>query len=246
MDWTTLRQLLYRQLHLDSSTVATAVKDDVGVAICEAIKFNRSDSYWFNMARGFITSKNGDYAYPLPTGFMSLIGPVYYTPAGSVDETRYQLQEATVDEIESQKFIGNDYNVLPRPGHARTYAVDMADMRLLTSPSSSADGDIFEFRYQIDPGTPRYRYSGSAWAFYEPDNETAISDTSTYTNIWFQDALDLTMWRALYYLWSSIYGGTEEATMKANLALQSWLEVKNKLRAETAKRMSKRMVRKYI
>lgn len=241
-----MRQTLYRHLHQDSSTVPQAVKDDVGIAICEALKFNRKNLYYFNEKRAELATKEDEYAYDLPSDFLGFVGGVYYTPSGSDGSFRFQLKEATTDEVESYRFSGNDYNSFATSGRPLLYSVDMVGKRLIVAPVCSTSDEKIEFRYLSDLGSPRYRYASSAWAFYEGDTENAIADTSTYTNAWFTEAFDLTMWRALYYLWSSIYGGTEESAAKAQTAMLSHTEARLRLMDEGSKRHSKRVIRKYI
>lgn len=246
MDWTTMRQVLYRHLHQDSSTVPQAVKDDVGIAICEALRFNRKNLYHFNEKRGELATLQDEYAYKLPSDFLGFVGDVYYTPAGSDGSFRYKLKEASTDEVEGYRFAGNDYNSFATSGRPLLYSVDMVGKRLLVAPVCSTSDEKFEFRYLSDLGSPQYRYAGSSWAFYEGESENAISDTSTYTNAWFKEGFDVTMWRALYYLWSSIYGGTEESAAKAQTAMLSHTEARLRLLDEAGKMHSKRVVRKYI
>lgn len=241
-----MRQMLYRQIHQDASTVPQNVKDDIGIAICESIKFNRKSLFYFNEKRGSIKTIADQYAYNLPVGCLGIIGPVYYTPSTSDDTVRYKLKEATTDELEDFRFSGNDYNSYATSGRPLLYSVDMADNRLLLAPIPSESEETLDFRYHADLGNPVYNYSGSAWVFSDGVGGATIADTSTYTNSWFKEAFDLIMWRAAYYLWSSIYGGTEESGAKAQTAMTSWAEAKLRLMGETTKRHAKRVLRKYI
>lgn len=244
MDWQTMQRSIYRQIHQDVTTVPQTVIDDVNNAIIDSMKQNKNDRYWFNHKRGTISTEADKYSYALPPDFLGFLGPVYYTPAGSVQESRFALMDATVDEIEENRYAGNDFNTYVQSGRPFKYAVDTVGPSLLLAPTPSQDSDTIDFRYLADGIIPVAQYNGSAWKYYEPNSTTEIG--TSFTNVWLQNAFDLILHRALYLLFTGPYGGTEESAARVQSELMLWAECKLRLQGETTGISSKRTVRKYI
>lgn len=246
MDWLTLKTEIIRELHQDATSVPSSVSADVQRAICDSIRYNRRYGLIFNVRKGKIYTVADEYKYSLPTGFMAMVGEVFFTPAaGDVDTSgRIPMREMGLDLVEEIRYPRADYDNSEITGTPQWYGIDQNENALVVSPKPSVTGNIIEFRYIADLGTPAYRYTGSAWSFYVQDTMEAIDDN--FTNAWFTEGAELIKSRALATLWSGIYGGTQEAAAKTQAYLQRWAEELVRMRAESAKRASKRNVRRHI
>lgn len=238
-----LYQIL-REMHLDASTVPTEVSDDVKIAIIEALKFNRHDRYGFNEATYNIGINSNQNSYLLPPDFLGLVGDVYYTPENS-SSWRFPLRKNSLDAVEFYKFVGNDYNNWPNSGIPFQYAIDISNNSILLNPIPTSDNAVIDFRYVKDIGTPIYTNNGSGtWTFYLPDGITILP--GTFSNKWFTEAPELIKSRAMYYLHSRTYDGSEATQAKTQAYLMQWTEEKLRLSTLTGNKQSITEPRKWF
>ncbi len=243
-DYQTLHHNIVEECALDSTSVPQEVSDKVGRAICESIRFNRHHQYFFNVRRYSLSTFANQYSYPLPKDFLSLAGDLYFTSSGQDGTSRHPLISSTVDAIEGLKYVGNDYGSHFNSGSPMFYAIDITDKKLLFSSVPSENDGVVDFRYVADLGTPSFIWDGTNWTIRSPNSETAIA--ATYSNSWFREGYYITKARAIYHLWSREFGGTETSMAKAQAALMSWQEEKNKLQGETSILQMTQLVRKHI
>lgn len=263
MNLATMKAMIIRELHQDMSTVSTTVSNDVTIAIIEAINQNRRYPFHFNTGRYFAETVPNQYFVELPKKFLGVIGSVYYTPvygntpsdiaSGSRSAitsissgARYPMMSASVDMIEEYRLKGTDYGSESSTGRSNMYAIDTSGMpaRIILNPVPT-EIDQIDFRMIYDLGTPDMIYASNTWNFYEPGTETAISE-DTFSTDWFRLAPDLIKYRALYVLWSGVYGGTEEAGNMAMIALGKWKEAYTRLVGETNRMTSSNRIRPWI
>lgn len=248
MNLPTLKQLIIRELHQDTSAVSTAVTDDVTLAIIESMRFNRRFPFYFNTGTYRTETKIGEYTVNLPSDFLGVLGGVFYTPTYNLNGTsvtsgsRYQLTQGSVDNIESLRLKGTDYGRETVTGYATMYAIDTngSPARILLSPVPTSV-DTIDFRMIYDLGTPDIDGSGG-WSYYERGTLTAWSGESR----WFKEAVDLIKYRALYILWSGVYGGSDVADGFAMKNLNKWKEEYSRLCGETSRLRSGGYIGKYI
>lgn len=243
-DLASLRAVICGELHRNS--------EFVDIAIADAIRFVRNEKFWFNGdSHSFLTIADV-HVYDLPKDFLSFRGRAYVTPENSDTTGRYPVNTVSADEIETYRFSGEDYGVHENRGIARQIAADLLGKRLLIGPMPSNGGDLIEFKYTKDLGTPVYTVTTSSSAppsivsvvtLLNPDGGTL---SSTFSNEWFGEGFKLIKERALYELWSRFYGGTEEAAVSAQGALSRFLEEKSRLQGETASIAAPNQVRKYL
>lgn len=252
-DVQTLYQSILRELRQDSTSPSQKTKDDIMLSIAEALRYNRAIETWFNRRKIYITLEEDRYAYDLPADFFGIIGPVFYRPNTDEDTvstvSQRKLRDGSQDMVEEYRHFATDYsssvNMFTR-GQAELYAVDDTANQILFSPIPSSSDGIVHFRYLSDLGTITYKHDGTNWVFYEPGTETAISVTSTYTNAWFTEGIDMLRERTMYYLWSRVYGGSQEGEQKAQRSLLQWKDAQTRINAEGSKRQSMRTVRAWI
>lgn len=247
-------QLILRELRVDATTVPQKTQDDIMLAIAEALRYNRTQEVWFNKPVIWISLAEGEYEYSLPDDFLGVVGTVFYRPSSSTDPSQtFQrvLKDGGVDMIEEFRLYPTDYSgnydSFAR-GEAEKFAIDDANHTILFAPIPSTSDGTVHFRYLADLGTITYKYTGGAWAFYEPFKEgtTTVTTSSTYTNAWFTEGADALRERAMYYLWSRVYGGSEEGDMKAQRSLLQWQDAIQKLIRETNKKQSVKTIRAHI
>lgn len=246
-----MRALIKSELHMDSRYV--------DIAIAESIEFNRKEHLKFNGASDTITLAADVYKYELPKDFISFRGDVYITPADSDDIYRQKMNSVSVDFIEDALFMGpvNNYSYygLDVPHY---YAVDNVSSTepalsvLLVAPKPTTGGQKIFFRYTKDLGTPRYTATttqsapptlNSTVTLLGPDGETLAA---TFTNEWFKTGARLIRSRAMFLLWSTYHGGTEEASVKAQTSLLAWQEELLRLRTESNINSVPNSVRRYL
>ena len=245
MDLNTVIQKVTRQLHQDGITTSPTV-DGIKIAIIDAMRFMRSQPFFFNTRRYTVNTTANDYSVPLPEDFMSLDGNVYFLRSGS-PSARTILRPETVDFVETYKDSLMDYpRTLRYTGYPIAYAISEEQdyRRMLIAPTPDTSDHSVYFRYVFDVGCPRYQYNGSTYSFYLPKTDDSL--TGTWTNPFLQHALDMIAYRAVYDLWSGIYGGTDEAQNKASIALGRWTEEISRLRKERSRSRQGISVRKYI
>lgn len=240
-----MRQMLYRVCHSDTTTSGSEAESDVTRAIIESIGYNRRYNFGWNEAVYQFYTEQDMARYDLPRDFVTMAGEVFYssTSDGSVLSKR-PMKWRSLEWVESNKFVITDGNEYLDSGVPYFYAIDPKGKRLVLSPTPSTTNDLIEFSYIRDPGTPRFKYTGSAWAFYLPDSDDAIS--ATFTNEWFNEGFYLIFNRAAFILWSREMGGTEEATIRAQEHLKLWADELARLRAETARLVSGKEIVRHI
>lgn len=242
-DLGTMKQDLYRLLRMDSNIAGTSVVTDVTKAIIEAIRFNKNQRFWTNERSHKFVTTSGQFRYPLPPDYLGLASDVFYSP--SDDETyRAPLRQRTVDWCEEMKVRGDSWDTAINSGNPDFFAIDEATHEILLVPMPYQDGDQIDFKYVTDMGVPTFKYASSTWNFYQPQSSVALSDT--FTNGWFTEYYELVLNRAAYTLFATVYGGTEEATMKAQEHLKLWAEQLNKLRTDASKRSSATSIRRWL
>lgn len=242
-DLGTMKQDLYRVLRIDSTTVNTAAVADATKAIIEAIRFNKNQRFWTNERSSTIVTTSGQFRYPLPSDYLGLASDVFYQPAD--DQTyRAPLRQRTVDWCEEMKVRGDTWDTSINSGNPDFYAIDESTSEILLCPIPYVDGDKIDFKYITDMGVPSFKYVSSAWTFYQPGTTVALTDA--FTNGWFTEYYELIFNRAAYLLLSTVYGGTEDSTVRANEHLKLWMEQLNKLRTDTARRSSSSTIRRWL
>lgn len=242
-DLGTMKQDLYRILRADENVTGTSVVSDVTKAIIESIRYNKNQRFWTNERTHKLVTTSGQFRYPLPADYLGLAGDVFYSP--SDDETyRAPLRQRTVDWCEEMKVRGDSWDTAINSGNPDFFAVDESTHEILLCPVPYQDGDQVDFKYITDMGVPSFRYVSNAWTFYQPSSTVALADT--FTNGWFTEYYELVLNRAAYTLLSTIYGGTEESTVKAQKHLELWAEQLNKLRTDSARRASAMSIRRYL
>lgn len=241
-DLGTMKQDLYRTLHLDAGATGTLAEADVTKAIIEAIRFNKNQSFWSNVKQFSISTTQDRYRYSLPTDFVGLASDVLYKPQDN--EQNIVLRERTVNWCEEQRYRGDIWDASISTGNPDFYGIDVHSHELVLIPVPYQDGDVVTFKYIYDLGVPSYKYVSSTWTFYQPNSTVALTDT--FTNGWFQEYYELTLNRAAFTLLSTVYGGTEESTIKAQEHLKLWIEQLNKLRTDVTKRASKHQIRRWL
>lgn len=251
-DVQTMYQLILRELRVDATTVPQKTQDDIMLSIAEALRYNRTQEVWFNKTVFWVSLSEGIFEYDLPEDFLGIVGSVFYRPSSTTDPSQtYQrvLRDGGIDMVEELRMYPSDftggYDYFAK-GEAEKFAIDDASHKIVLAPiPSNSDGTV-HFRYLADLGTITYKHSGSAWVFYEPFTQTAITTTSTYSNAWFTEGADALRERAMYYLWSRVYGGSEEGETKAQRSLLQWQDAMQKLIRETSKKQSIKTMRAHI
>lgn len=243
MDLTSLRAVAKLRLKMNSSYV--------DLAIADAFRRVRNEQFWFNTSSFTFATVDDVGDYPLPSDFLSLIGNAYYTPNGTDDTGRYPLVQVTLEELEEYKYK-QDWDGEEIVGNARRCALDYSGRRLYLAPTPSDDGDKVFFRYLKDLGTPTYTVSATASAppslsptvtMLGPDGQTLPSD---FTNDWFKHGFAMLAHLTVHILWKDYHGGSEEATIKANESLSSYLEELSRLRGETSMKIDGARIRPHF
>lgn len=240
-----MKQSLLRDLHIDSTTSGSVADSDVTLAIIESIRYNRRYNLGFNQSLCKIYTESGVQKHDLPEDFLGICGDVLYASNSTDGITgKRRIEFRPLDWIDANMYKdseGADYLNLGLPW---CYGIDPKGPKIAFSPIPSNTGEIIEFPYIRDCGTPLFKYTGSAWAFYKPNSlDTLPSD---YTNEYFNEAYHLVMNRAAFILWQRPYGGTEEASLRGQSALQLWADELNRMRAEANRIVGGQQVRPRI
>lgn len=252
-DVQTFYQSVLRELRQDAISVPQKTKDDIMLSLAESLKYNRAFETWFNRKSHSLELEEDVFAYTLPKDFLGVVGAVFYRPFSELSTataaTQRRLRDGSQDMIEEFRYYATDFtapvNTFTK-GEAELYAVDDTNRQMLFSPIPSTAGGRVLFRYLADLGTITYKHDGTNWTFYEPNSTTTITVTSTYTNPWFNEGIDMLRERAMYYLWSRIYGGSEEGETKAQRALLQWKDAQTRINAEGGRKQSIRTIRSWI
>lgn len=240
-DLATMKQQLLRDIHIDSTTSGSVADSDVSLAIIESIKYNRRYNLGFNQTTGVLLTEANVQKYQLPADYLGMSGEVLYSTSSTGTDGKKALVNRPLDFVEVNRYLDEEVSSSLEIGTPWCYGIDPKDKRIAFSPIPSSTGERIEFTYVRDCGTPEFKYTGSAWAFYKPNTLDAI--TGTFTNEYFTDAYYLVYNRAAFILWSRPRGGTEEATIRAQASLQMWAEELSRMRAEANKIVSGAAVR---
>lgn len=230
MNLATMKQQLLRDLHIDSTTSGSVADSDVSLAIIESIRYNRRFNLGFNRTQCSLITEVNINKYDMPADYLGLCSEVVYRTLNDGTSSGRVLKFRPLDWVEVNRYDDVE-GVSPIDlGYPWTYSIDPKGKRLVLSPVPSITGERIEFDYVRDCGTPEFKYTGSAWAFYNPGTTDAIA--STFSNEYFTEAYHLIYNRAAFILWSRPYGGTEEAAMRGQTSLQMWAEELSRMRAE--------------
>src|SRR5690606_16805633 len=248
-----MRASLLRELHVDPNTTDadSHVTNDVNLAIIESIRFNRRYRFWFNTRHYVFQTTSNQDRYAMPTDFLGLIQDSVYSVPGYDFLSKRRLKSVPLQWAEQ-----NQQSIIPSAayreiGSPHAFSIDMGTKEMIIIPIPSDNGDHIEIHYVADIGTPVAKFASGAWAFYAPP-ETGVQTTAaetlpnTFTNAWFQEAYELTLTRAAYYLFSRTYGGVQGAAEKANQYITQWMEQLNALRSSTRLLSSATEIRKHI
>lgn len=242
MDLQTMKKQLLREIHIDTTTSGSVADTDVTLAIIESINYNRRYHLGWNEGQCVITTDASVKHYTLPSDFLGLAGEVLYSSSTSDSSTgKRRLASRPLSWVEANMNVTVDGADYINEGLPWAYAIDPKDKRIVLSPTPSSAGETLEFPYIKDCGTPEFKYTGSAWAFYKPGTIDTL--TATYTNEYFSQGYWLIFNRASYILHTGVNGGTEEATVRAQSAIQRWAEELNRLRGEAVRIAGPRDVR---
>lgn len=248
-----MRAALLRELHVDPDTsdADSQVTNDVNLAIIESIRFNRKYRFHFNTRwYTFKTQANVD-RYSMPADFLGLVPDSVFSVPSYEFLAKTKLKSVPIqhaNQVQQSSIASEAYREIGSPS---AYAIDPGSKTMILLPIPSADDDAIEIYYIADIGTPVAKYASSTWSFYAPP-ETGVATTAgetlpaTFTNAWFQDAYELTMTRAAYYLFTRTYSGSQGAAEKANQYITQWTEQLNSLRSASRMLQSATEVRKYI
>ena len=193
----------------------------------EAIEFNSTFHFSFNEGSGTIAVAANTYAYALPADFRGLINKPFYRAASDTGPGK-EMVYMSPDELKGS--IGSSLGNATY-GPVRNYSLHNG--QLLIYPVPASDGPIVSYSYVKDIGRPSSVYNGTAWAFKKPDGSAMAND---YSNPWFTEGRWLTTYRALYYLWSRVYQGEDQAIANARAAQVNWFEEKARLVKATNKK----------
>lgn len=250
-DIRTMFNAIIREMHQDVSSPGASIEADILRAITESLRFNRSIQTAFNTRRYQFSLNASQFIYPLPSDYLGLVGEVFYTP-DSTSSYRYPLVNAGMDLVEELKYyMEGDYDEGRLvTGNPLRYAVEPNEKNMYLSPMPSTTTGLVHLRYLQDLGTPEFLYSGSAWVFYKPGmsgvSTETITKASTWTTKWLTEGYDAIRSRALFYLFTREYGGTEETDLKASRYLGQWNDAIKNLRTENTKRQANWNIRKWI
>lgn len=222
-------------------------------AIVDAWRHVRGEELWFNGAHFTFELQDDVVDYPLPDDFLKLRGSVFLRDEVGGD-SRIELAPMTLDELERYRydFVDTDgYWHAELQGTTMAYALDRVGKRILVAPKTSG-GDVVEFRYTRDFGTPAYTATTTSsappsmtatYTMTGPDGQTI---PSTFTSPFLEHAYKLLKERAIYELFSNYEGGNEQTSAKANAALMRYLEELQRLRAETTDMQSVARITGFI
>lgn len=212
---------------------------NINRAICEALRYMRTERFPWNEGRLDVTTAADQWNYPLPRDFIAFIGTPFFARNGS-PTSRRPLTVRPADWLEEYRYTGTDpmhvgdwqSGIESGPPHS----IGIYDNELLVVPVPDADGDQLNIRYIRDLGIPTYAHTGSAWVFYEPDGITTLADT--HTSAWFTEGRDALKLRAEYELQANMYRDIDGA----QLALAQYNEVMQRYRGNAVKKLGTNMV----
>lgn len=237
-DLTTLRAIIKASMRTNSPWT--------DAAIASAFQKVRSEALWFNGSEFTFSTQSGVSRYPLPPGFLGLRGKVYCTPNSSDESGRYPLQSYSVDEYEEYRYASTEWGGWENSGRPRGFAIDNNGKKMMLSPEPDSGGDKIFFRYTIDLGTPLYTATYSSTptvTLLSPDGGTL---EGTFTSPWLIHGFNLLKDWALFELWTTYHGGTEQAREYSQAAAARYVEELNRLRGENTQIASVSKIRRYL
>lgn len=234
-DWQTVRKVILEEVDRPNDTTYA------NRALVEALRFHRSDHYWFNEGYFDLLTTADTYRYKLPDDFVRQIGELYRSPSGS-PTARYRLANRTVDFVTQYRHVGTDpdrwgsWEAGISSGPPSSYAYFNGELVLQPIPDTSSD--IISGRYVRDLGIPSIKYDGTNWLLYEPWSQTTTLP-ATFTNAWLTEGQDLIRSRAVHILQQRYYRNPEAA----QAALFENVETKNRLLVEGHRRRGPKSIR---
>jgi hypothetical protein len=234
-DFQTLRKTLMEEADKPNATTYA------NRATVEALRFHKSDHYYFNEGYFELVTTADTYRYKLPQDFVRALGDIYYTPANSPTAIR-RMTPQTMDFVTEYRYVGTD------PFHVGDWESGLTSGppsgyafyggELIVHPVPDTSSEKISGRYVRDLWTPEIVYDGTDWQLYEPWSRTTTLP-ATFTNAWFQDGFELIRARAMMILQQRYYKNGEAA----QAALIDNLEAKNRLLQESTRRRGKRTMR---
>lgn len=248
-DVRTLYQTLLRNIHQDASAVNQRTNDSILRAIAESLRYNRTTKTYFNIKSHIIPIETGVVEYNLPEDFLGLMGEVKWVES-LTSPTQISMEDAGIDfvlNIRERDYTGDAddadaISFVPDQEDHWYFAIDNEGKKLYTGKSSG----FLKLRYVADLGTIGFSHDGTNWIFTEPNTDTALTSSSTYTNKWFTEGFDVLRCRAEYYLWTREFGNTESTMQRAQIALGQWQDARDAITKETQSKKSNRRVRAWI
>lgn len=250
-DVQTLYQLLLRNIHQDASSSNQKTVDSILRSIAESLKYLRSQSVYFNEKTCIIQLESGKNKYELPQDYLGIKGDVMYF-SSFTDTNFFPLTNTTIDhllivrpsdtELNSQSEDGVSEFFTASESNSNYYAIDNEGRFIYLGKQTG----FIKLRYLADLGTIDYKHDGSNWIFRIPKTDTAITQTSTYSNRWFTDGFDILKTRCEYYLWSREFGDTETSAQKASVCLGQSMDALNQVQNEGRTRSSSTEIRRHL
>lgn len=249
-DVQTLYQLLLRNIHQDASSSNQKTVDSILRSIAESLKYLRSQSVYFNEKQTTIQLESGKNRYELPLDFLGIRGEVMYCqsatdtllqPLINTPIDHLQITRPTQDDLGFESNEVFDFFISSDTNHSY-YSIDTEGRYFYVGKQEG----FVKLRYLADLGTIDYKHDGSNWVFRIPKTDTAITQTSTYTNKWFTDGFDVLKTRCEYYLWSREFGNTEAASTRAQIALGQSMDALSQAQNEGRARASSTQIRRWM
>jgi hypothetical protein len=209
-------------------------------AVVDAFRHVKNEEFWFNGASFTFETEDERVSYDLPADFLKLRGDVYLRDSlgGS---SRIRLTPMTLDALEGYRFsfLDTDGSWHSELEYETTcFALDRVGKKMLLAPKTSG-GDIVEFRYTRDFGTPTYSATtttsappslSATYTMLGPQGETITTDFSTPL---LEHGYKLLKERSLIELFSNYEGGNEQGLANAAKAEKRYRDELDRLRGET-------------
>lgn len=227
MTFAAMRQRILRSLFQDIDSPSQKSQDDVNLAIVEAINYHKSLPLGFNEIEETVDVYEGEKEIDWPSGFEGMSTFALYTQTDSSISNRIQIYPV---QFMKEVSLNTDWSVYDQESTVRWMAVDTVNHQFILGPGDPLEGTL-TYRYITDVGTIYVsNFDGTNWS-YEDKDQVAIN-TSTFESEWFKEGFHLIYHRALYLLWSDLYGGTDESNGKAQLHLAKWNDEHMKIRSK--------------
>jgi len=240
MTFGTLRQRILRALFQDVDAPATKTIDDINLAVVEAINYHKALPLGFNEIEDEIDVVDDIKVYDWPAEFEGMTTFALYQ---QTDSDVIQKVDLYPVQFMKEVTLTHGLSVYDGPAPVRWMAIDNINEQFVLGPGMPLAGTI-TYRYIADIGTISAEYSAGAWA-YTTVAYGAI-DTDTFECAWFNEGFHLIYHRALYLLWSELYGGTEEAKDKTQLALAKWNDEYSRIKTRMSFQSLTTKIKGYI